>query len=63
MGKVTLKAQVKALETAIGKGGPGIWREGYHEVHRKQLEAALQTLKCLDQLNDFTRVLFGAAKP
>ncbi|WP_275789722.1 hypothetical protein [Pararhizobium gei] len=63
MREVTIEAQIKALEAAIGSGGPGIWREGHQEVHRKQLEAALRTLKFFAVNAEMIYAAIGDAKP
>jgi hypothetical protein len=50
MSKVSLKSQIAALERAIGSSGkPGIFREGHQELHRKHLEAGLESLRWLDR--------------
>lgn len=62
-GSVTIGSQIAALETAIGRGGPGIFREGHHEIHRKQLEAALRTLRFVEQNEAAIDALLGGVAP
>jgi len=60
---VSIDSQVAALELAIGHGGPAIFREGHHEIHRKQLEAALRTLRFVQQNEAAITAVVGAAFP
>lgn len=58
MKNVSIRSQISALEIALGRNGCGVWREPQQELHRKPLEAALETLRLVER----HPVIFGSVE-